>query len=96
MPFPNLALARGRTNHSEGTGVPDNGINEFAHNWALELDQVTEDLIDLEFVIPAGSSVSDPRYVGLTLDRLSLRISFTQSGSDSITVIAKHIHSASA
>ncbi len=96
MPFPDLALATGRTNHSEGTGVPDNGINEFAHGWAVDPAVIDANLIDLEYIIPPGSSVTGAVFAGLSADNLSLRINFTQGGGDAVTVIARHVYSASA
>lgn len=94
MPFPNLTLATGRTNHSEGTGAPDNGINEFLHGWDLQAFQIDADFIDLEYIIPPGSSVTGASFVGLSGDSASLRINFTQGGADAITVVAKHVYSA--
>lgn len=93
MPFPDLTLSTGRTDLSQGTGAPDNGVNEFAHNWNLQPEQINEDFIELEYVIPAGSSVTGASYVGLSADKQRLRINFTQGGADAVTVVARHIHS---
>lgn len=92
MPFPDLTLAAGRTNESEATAAPDNGVNEFAHNWNLQPDQIVETAIDLE-VQALGPSVTGATFVGLTADKLRLQVSFVQTGADSARVVAKHNHS---
>lgn len=91
MPFPDLILKTGRTNLSERTGTPDNGINEFAHNWDLTDEQIDENLIELSYEAQ-GPSVSGATFVGLSADKTKLRVNFTQSGTDEVRVVAHHTH----
>lgn len=95
MAFPDLTLVEGRTNLSIGTGTPDDGINEFAHNWALADFQINPNLIEIEYQAQ-GPSVSGAEFVGLSDDKMRLRINFTQNGTDQVKVIAHLQHSASA
>jgi hypothetical protein len=87
-----MTLATGRTNLSSVTGTPDNGVNTFAHGWNLPTSVINENAIVVE-VIALGGTVTAATWVGLSDDKLSLKISFTQSGSDQVTVIAQHVYS---
>ena len=94
MPFPNLVLSSGRTNLSQATGQPDNGINEFLHGWTVPVALITEDAIELTYAIlgPSVSAVVAETPV-LSADGLSLRINFTQSGTDDVEITARLQHS---
>ncbi len=96
MPFPDLTRLAGRTNLSQATGIPDNGNNTFLHGWDLDPSQIDEDLIELEYVLPDPSVVSAVSFVSLSADKLSLTLSFTQSGAGQAQVVAKHQHSTGA
>ena len=96
MPMPNLVLQPGRTNLSQATGVPDNGINEFLHGWDIPVALINEDAIDLTYAIlgPSVSAVVAETPV-LSADGLSLRINFTQAGADQVQITAELVHSTS-
>ena len=93
MPFPDLTLSTGRTNISQATGIPSNGVNEVAHNWNLQNFQLFADAVEVE-AVALGPSISAVSYLGMTADKLKLRISFDQGGFDQCSITARHIYSA--
>lgn len=92
MALGDMTRATGRTNLSSVTGTPSNGINTFAHNWDLPASVINENAVVVD-VIALGGTVTAATWVGLSDDKLSLKINFTQSGSDQVTVIAQHTYS---
>ena len=95
MPMSDLVLLPGRTNLSEATGTPDNGVNEFAHSWDLRPDQIVADQIELEY-FPQGGGVTAASFVGLSTDKLSLRVNVTTDGVTQLRIRARHVHSENA
>lgn len=93
MPIPDLTLLSGRTNRSVGVGAPVNGVQEVAHNWDLDPDQIEEDPVLVLFQA-LGASVTAATYTGLSADKLRLVLNVTQTGGDSLSVDAHLPHTA--
>lgn len=96
MAFPDLQLYdSGRlpaVYHSEAEGVPDNGINEFAHGINPEFIRGHED--ELEFHVYSESFlVTNAVLVGLSADLSKVIVNFTQAGAGQARVRAIFIHS---
>lgn len=85
MAFPNLTLGTGGYLHSEGTGVPSNGINTFAHNLP-----VVDNPSWIQIQVIAGASITNAVLVSITATNIS--INFTQTGVDSAQILATLIH----
>lgn len=95
MAIPNLSLRTGYQFTAQGTGIPDNGNNTFSLPWGSQQGlSASGDEIELD-VISNGSSVIDATFVSFTRNSndSTIVLNVTQTGSDTVTVIAQYVHS---
>lgn len=95
MPIPALTRAAGRSNVSQGTGDPVNGVNTFLHNWDIPVALLSTDHVKINYeVLGPSVTVVRPAFVGFSADGLSLQVTFGQTGADQVTITAEHVNSA--